>query len=215
MNRIILNNVVILKEAIEAENEEVTYYSFLSHLKAFLANLLTDPINAKPDTFLLAHELNKGKLLNLLLNRGIIERESDVVDNDVKENEQPTFKIKYKIPRKNFERKIKRLYSKLFEINLPPKIEKLEEDGEGGMLGGATSASAVNDTAPIAPLGQVQRRKIYLTNEQLDKIEESTTTSSAGDYQYSVPFMFKPEGGGKDEAYIHRKPGGISVDRIK
>lgn len=185
---------------------EITYYSFLSHLKAFLKDLLTDPINCKVDEYFYGINLNKHKLLNLLKRRDIIRTEEKIDDSIAN---KPIFKIKYLIPKKNFERKVKRLYSKLFEINLPPK-NNIHEDGEGGDLCGATSAAAVNDSAPIEPIG-LNRRKIYITPMQLNKLQEALTTFNAGNYQYDTPFIFNNK---DDETYIHNKKGGISVERL-
>lgn len=193
--------------------KEVTYYSFLSHIKAFLRSLINDPINCKIDNFFLENNINKSKLLFLLKSKGIIISSEKIDDSKEDEGNNANFKIKYLIPRKNFERKIKRLYSKLFEKNLPSEIY-LKEEGDGGMAG-ATSASVANDNAPVAPFGQVNRRKIYITNEQLKRLEEQLTTFNAGDYQYDVPFMFKDKDGKKDDAYIHNKKGGISVEVLK
>ena len=184
----------------------VTYYSFLSQIKGFLRAILKDPVNCKIDDFFIQNNISKSKLLNLLKRYNIIEVSEKVDDSN-------KFKIKYSIPRKNFERKIKRLYSRLFEVNLPTK-ENIDEDGESGVCG-ATTASAVNDTAPILPMGGINRRRIYLTNEQLTNLREALTTFNAGNYQYDVPFMFKDADGKKDDCYIHNKKGGISADRLK
>ena len=208
MKRIFVKNIDIISEIIKNDQTQMSYYNFLSKIKDFLGHLLIDPINSKPDISLIACGLYKSRLLKLLINRNIIERDTDINYKDG----HAMFKIKYRIPKKNFERKIKRLYSKIFEVNLPHD-NRLMEDGEGdGTFGGATSSAVSNDNAPIAPLGQVQRRNIYITNEQLKKIQEALSTFSAGDYQYDVPFQFKDENGNNDETYIHNKPGGISVE---
>lgn len=193
--------------------KEVTYYSFLSHIKAFLRSLLNDPVNCKVDDFFIENNLSKSKLIFLLKNKGIIIASEKIDDSSENDKNDTIFKIKYLIPRKNFERKIKRLYSKLFEVNIPDK-HSLYEDGEGS-IAGATSAVAVNNCAPVVPFGQVNRRKIYITDEQLKRLEEQLTTFNAGDYQYDVPFIFKDKNEKKDDAYIHNKKGGISVEVLK
>lgn len=211
MKKIIIDNINLLKEAVELTNNEVMYNTFLWEVKAFLSNLLKEPISTTVSSFFSANNISKPTLLRLLLNNKIIEREESVSDEDIT---NPKFKIKYKVPKKNFDRKVKKLYIKLFEKNLPEKEIPIEEDGG---MGGATSAAACNAVAPIGPITSqpIKRKTIYITNEQLKQLEEATATFTAGNYQYDVPFMFKRKDGKKDEAYIHNKPGGIGCERVK
>ena len=44
MKRIFVNKET-LKEAVDYLNNEITFFGFLSHTKAFLKELLTNPIN--------------------------------------------------------------------------------------------------------------------------------------------------------------------------
>ena len=65
----------------------------------------------------------------------------------------------------------------MFERNVPETDKELvSEEGE---CGGATGSDASGQYSQ--PLFGVQRRQIY-------DVEESTTTSTVGDYQYTVPF---------------------------
>lgn len=186
----------------ESIDEEVTYYSFLSHIKSFLKGLLENPSSAKPDSLLLSKGLNRNKLIDLLLRRGIITRDESIDDKNEENN--VSYLVKYNIPKKNFDKKIKRLYTKIFEVNvpqvkenhqivndenidaikdnfLPPSSNKVNEDGEAGM-GGATNASSSGQfSQPVFPM---QRRKIYLPKS----MQEATATSTVGNYQYDVPF---------------------------
>lgn len=188
----------VLKENYSEMNKEMTFFAFLSHVKSYLKQLLTNPINTTPDMFLISYGLDNPKLLtNLLDNNIIIKSEKIINDGD-----NDKFSISYKIPRENFERKMKRLYSNLFETNI---IEgtTLTEDGEGAAMGG-TSAAACNDSAPITPLfGKPIRRKIYVTKEQydrLEKIKESTVMNTPiGDFGYDAP----PFADKNDPAYDH------------
>lgn len=212
----------LIKEVIDAINTPITYHGFLVHIKNFLGNLLKDPANAKVDDYLLKYGLYKAKLLQKLLKRGIIIRDEKIIEI---EGEKPKFSIKYKVLRMDFDKKLRRMFAELCEVNLPehkPSPENIDECDSIG--GGATSAAAVNASAPIAPLSKPIRRKVYMTREQAEyakkvveeeKMNEATTTAGAGNYQYDVPFTFKPEGGGKDPSMIHRKPGGISCERLK
>ena len=156
------------------EELEMTEYKFFSNVKSFLSKLLSDPVNAAPSDFLQVHDLGRKALLKKLIDNKIIEKDEKISDKD--ENGEPktaTMKVKYKVPKKDFEYKLKKLYIKLFEKNVPEK-ENVNEEGEG-----ATSADSSGQfTQPAFP---VQRRSIYNLDE--------TDTNSVGDYCYDVPFV--------------------------
>lgn len=88
----------------------------------------------------------------------------------------------------------------------PAIQQRINEDGEGGAVGGGTMdgvAGATNAqssgqfTTPL--FGKPMKRKsLYLTQEQIDYIKEATATSNAGNYQYDVPFA------GDDETLNHK-----------
>jgi hypothetical protein len=194
MKTIIVNEAQMeaLRKNMNMVNEEVTLFSFMSHIKAYLKQLLNDPIYAKPDAFLLSNGLDGERVLSLLMDNGIIIRDEKIDSSGNKDQ----FVISYKIPRQNFERKIKRLYTKLFEQNTR---ELNEEVG-----GGATSADASG--AYEQPLfGKPLRRKtIYVTQEQYDRLEklkEAVEMDTAfGDFGYDAPpFNDKKN----DPAYDH------------
>lgn len=98
--------------------EEVTFYFFLSHTKAYLKQLLTEPSSAKVDDELLAClksiGLSQEDFLKCLLDKDIIERKESVDDDIYNGHEKATFSIKYQVPRKNFERKLQKLHIELF-----------------------------------------------------------------------------------------------------
>lgn len=159
-----------------AEELQMTEYKFYNAIKAFLHDLLVDPVYAKPSSILTAYGYTRGKLLQYLLRYNIVEKEEKIIDTD--ENGEPreaTMKVKFKVPKKNFERKLKRLYIRLFERNIP-QTEVVTEEGE---TGGATGSDASGQYSQ--PVFGVQRREIY-------NVKEATTTSTVGDYQYDVPF---------------------------
>lgn len=164
------------------EELEMTEYKFYNAIKSFLHDLLVDPVNAKPSYVLAVYGYTRYKLLSYLLKYHIIEKEEKIIDKD--ENGEPkpaTMKVKYKVPKLNFERKLKKLYIRLFERNVPqPEENIVTEDGEV-MTGGATGSDASGQYSQ--PAFPIQRREIYNT-----EVEEATTTSTAGDYQYDVPF---------------------------
>lgn len=177
---------------------EMTEQKFHSNIRNFISQLLQDPVNAQPSTLLRTNGLNRSILLKYLLKGGIIIRDERISDKD--ENGEPktaTMMVKFRCPKKNFDRKIQKLYMRFFEKNLPQRQihlrhEEINEDGEGGAIGGATSAASSGQF--IQPFGSVQRRKMPT------EIEETTTTMNTGNYQYTVPF-------GGDKETLARKNG--------
>lgn len=184
MKTIIINErqTILLKEA----NKEMTYYAFLSHVKSYLKKLLTDPISAQPDDFLKNYGL-EGKELNSKLTDNNIIIKNEKIDSS---GEKDMFKISYKIPRQNFERKMKRLYSSLFESNIVD-ANVLNEDGCAGVMqGGGGNPNAGQFEQPL--FGKPLRRKtLYVTQEQYDKLqnlkEEAVMNTAVGDFGYDAP----------------------------
>lgn len=183
----------VLKETVDYLNNEMTFFGFLSHVKNFLKQLLVNPIYADIDDYLKDNNLERKELLNLLISRNIIEKETKIDDKEGKDK----FYVSYKIPKRNFERKMRRLYSSLYEKNEINENDLISEtDCGGAMQGGGENPDAGQF---IQPLGKVQRRKIYLTKEQAEFLKEMTT-HDAGNYQYDVPLNFN---NGNDPAYNH------------
>lgn len=198
------SRTIVITEAMlnELYNEyEMTEHKFYNNIKKFLADLLADPVNAKPTKLLLMYGITRKFLLNQLERCGIIERKNKISDKD--ENGQPkeaTMMVDFNVPRKNFDRKLNRLWIRLFEKNLPPRKRhntEINEEGEG-----ATTADASGEFSQ--PLFPMQRRKMPV------EVEEETATTTAGDYEYDVPFV-------GDKETLARKNGvggSVSVNRV-
>ena len=169
---------------------EVTYFFFLSHTKNYLKQLITNPSSAEIDdefkSVLDGIGVSQEEFLSLLLEKGIIERKEKVDDDIYKGHEKATFSIKYQVPRKNFERKIQKLHIELF----PDEKVELNEEGEGG---GATSADAsgqfIQSLVGTDEGGSdVIRRKIYMTREQFERIQEAVEVDNRmGEFGYDAP----------------------------
>lgn len=204
------NKIIVISESVfnqlkESSEMEMTEYKFMSNIKNFLSELLSDPINAQPSFLLISNGFNRSKLIQLLLHNNIIIKDEKICDKD--ENNQPktaTMKVKYKVPKKDFKHKLKKLYIKNFEKNTPTSNNgnmKLDEDGEGAMSCGATSADSSG--AFEQPVFGVQRRKIYGGVTETD-------TNSVGNYEYDVPFI-------GDKETLSRKNGiggSVSINKI-
>lgn len=175
----------------------------------FLTEMIKNPQTAALSPVLVREGYSTDNMINLLVKRGILVKQSGILNESKSENV-------YSVPKNKFNEKLSKLYGALNE----------DEGGAAAMSapstsGGATTAAASNNDAPIMPLGQPIKRKIYMTSEQVELIrkklqEEAVTTNTAGDYQYDVPFIFKRSDGKKDAAYIHRKKnGGIGCETRK
>lgn len=177
-----------------AEKLEMSEYKFFNNIKSFLKSLLEDPINAAVPLLLKKYGINKSLLLREMLNMNIIEKSEKISDKD--ENGKPktaTMMIKYKVPKKNFDRNLKKLYIRLFEKNLPPRKMKNED--------GATGCDASGQYSQ--PLFGVQRRTMA-------DVIEATATSNVGNYQYDVPFI----GDKESMARKNGVGGSISINKI-
>jgi hypothetical protein len=189
-------NTEILNEAVSYLNNEITFFGFLSHTKSFLKKLLTSPLNADLDSYLKDNGIERSEFINELIKFNIIEKESKLEEVNGKD----MFKVSYKVPKRNFERKMRRLYISKFEKNEVNENININEDGAtscgSAMQGGGLNPDSGQYTTP---LGKVQRRKIYVTNEQYEMLKE-IGTQDVGNYQYDVPMNFN---NGNDPAYDH------------
>jgi len=148
--------VKLLRQIINEDNREVTYYEFLSQLKAFLRDLLSNPVTSQLDDFWKLRGFSKSKLILYLIKKGIIEKDEKLNEDNP---EEVKMDISYKIPKKNFQRSVKRMYQRFFEKN---DIEQLEEDGATGA--GATSVGGAGldgSNTLLTPVFPVQSRPIY------------------------------------------------------
>jgi len=193
MKRIFIRENDCLNEAMDYLNNEITFFGFLSHTKAFLKELLVNPLNADTDGYLKDNGMDRKTLLDALIEKNIVTKETKIEDKDNSDK----FLVSYKIPKQNFERKMRRLYSALFEKNEIEESIISETDCGGAMQGGGSNPEAGQY---VAPFGKVQRRKIYVTEEQAELLKEMGT-QDAGNYQYDVPLNFN---GGNDPTYNHK-----------
>ena len=174
-------------------NEQITVFSFIHHVKDYLKKLLKDPVYAKPDDFLIANGLDGETLKKHLEDANLIAKHEKIETFNGKDK----FLISYTVSMENGEKKLRRLYSKLFEQNIIESTILKECD-----CGGATAAAACNDSAPITPLSKPMRRKtVYISQKQYDKLQEEAVMDTAiGDFGYDAPPFAKK----KDPAYNHK-----------
>lgn len=186
---------------------DTTFYAFMSNVRTFLASLLKDPIHTKVSDYLKERGMTKNKLINILLKRDVIRRHEKIDDKD-KENGNINYVVKYNVVRKQFERKLKRIYNKYFEGK-----DKKEGEVEECTTCGASSGPVVGPLSKPIRRGLDEStkvgRNIFITEKQYEMLKETLTTSNS--YYYDVPFPVKKN----DPTMIHRKKGGISTDRLK
>ena len=191
-----------------ASKKDVTFFRFYSGMRSFLSKLLKKPLEAEVPSFLEDIGISRKKLINELLDKSVIERHEKILDGTNSDKEKPTYSVKYNVRRKNFEKKMHRLYSKYFEND---EKEELNECDCGGCLGGggcfgdgegagATNAAVANNSAPILPIGGVinrgsvykdrdelkdtkkkKKKNIYLTESQVRYLNEFFNTKTIGD----------------------------------
>lgn len=122
--------------------KELTRYEFMSHMKDFMKHLLCDPLHPKTSDLLNSFGIDGPVAIQMLLKRtdpkdensAILIRSERIKDNGTDENgkrNKDTFEIKYKIPRKDFKKKLRNLYINLFESNLVDDNPLLNEGAWG------------------------------------------------------------------------------------
>lgn len=115
---------------------ETTFYRFLSEIRAFLSALMKDPIGAKPSQYLKNRDFSRSKIIKELMKRGVLERNEKILTPDKTGEKEVKYSAKYLVKKKDFEKKIKRLYIKYFEKNEPEKLNECDGAGDGGAMGG-------------------------------------------------------------------------------
>lgn len=191
--------IIVIDESVldEIKSEyEMTEHRFNSNVKKFLHDLLVDPINADTSDLMKAHNLDRNTLLKHLRDCGMVTSKQHINDKDEDGNlKTATMKVRYAVPKKNFSRKLKRLYIRLFEENLPIN----EEDGGGGFISGGGDAGQYSQPLFSKPVKQ----KGYT-----ETMDEASTTQTVGDYQFPVPFP-----GDKETLARHNGAGGsVSIN---
>lgn len=144
----------------ENTRKEVTFYEFFINLKRILKDLLKNSTINSDDNFFSENDIKTSELINKMKDLGILIS-SENIDEVPNENNKLRARrtLQFKIPKKNFENKVKQLYNFYFKDK-----EQLKEDGEGGATscGSAMQGGGVNPDAGqyTVPFGNIQRRKI-------------------------------------------------------
>lgn len=183
---------------------KMTRYRFESLIRSFLNGLLGSAIKTEPDEELKSVGLKKKELINIMMRNGILTRKERILDKSNSDKEKPTYSVKYKVVKKDFNDKIGDMYNKY--IIDKDKINECDCGGAMGgdclggcdsFSGGATNASSSGQfSTPIGPLlkrdfynpnpkkkkkGAKRRKRVYMTEEQLSNIQDLLNHKNAGD----------------------------------
>lgn len=191
---------------------KLTEYKFYNNVQRFLSDLLKDPVGAKVPFLLQANNIARNQLLYHLKSNGIINRYQKISDKDSRGNPKTArMIIKYSVPKKDFAKKMKRLFIDLVAKNIPEKIEKVISEDLGKDIdecdcGGAMGATAGNESMGqfSQPLFGVQRRKMPV---EIDETTTASTVTPNGDTSMGIAVPF-----GADKETADRTPG-FSVER--
>lgn len=191
---------------------KLTEYKFYNNVQRFLSDLLKDPVGAKVPFLLQANNIARNQLLYHLKSNGIINRYQKISDKDSRGNPKTArMIIKYSVPKKDFAKKMKRLFIDLVAKNVPEKIEKVISEDLGKDIdecdcGGAMGATAGNESMGqfSQPLFGVQRRKMPV---EIDETTTASTVTPNGDTSMGIAVPF-----GADKETADRTPG-FSVER--
>lgn len=101
---------------------KLTEYKFYNNVQRFLSDLLKDPVGAKVPFLLQANGITRKQLLYHLKSRDIIKRFQKISDKD-SEGKPKTAKmiVRYSVPKKDFAKKMKKLYIDMVAKNVPEK----------------------------------------------------------------------------------------------
>ena len=183
---------------------KLTEYKFYNNVQRFLSDLLKDPVGAKVPFLLQANNIARNQLLYHLKSNGIINRYQKISDKDSQGNPKTArMIIKYSVPKKDFAKKMKRLFIDLVAKNVPEKIEKMIDECDCGNAMGATAGN--ESTGQFSkPLFGVQRRKMPV---EIDETTTASTVTPNGDTSMGITVPF-----GADKETADRTPG-FSVER--
>ena len=116
--------------------EEITYFRFMSEVRAFLAKLLKDPIGAQPSKYLKNRGVTRKWLVDNLIARDVLERHEKILDPTNSDEKKAKYVVKFKVRKKDFEKRVYKIYIKKFESNVNESVFADEENMKKKILDG-------------------------------------------------------------------------------
>lgn len=110
---------------------EITYYRFLSEVRSFLSKLVKDPIHCDISKYLKNRDVTKKKLVNELISVDILERHEKILDRTNSDEKTAKYVVKYKVKKKDFEDKVRKVYKKFFmaeKSNVNESVDEIPHD---------------------------------------------------------------------------------------
>lgn len=106
-----------LKRIIKESNEPLTFYKFFNEVKKFISDLLKDPLHARPSDLLKSKGLDNDKLRTKLQDENVVVKKETIKEprNETNGKVESRYYVSYKVPRKDFKKKLRRMYQKIFE----------------------------------------------------------------------------------------------------
>ena len=113
------NKIPEVKRLLDESEEKMSFLFFYEQIRDFIKDLLNDPINAVPGQPLRIRGLHNGKLRKMLRDANIIQMKEKIDEPHSEETGEieSRYYLSYKVPKKDFKKKIRRLYQKVFENN--------------------------------------------------------------------------------------------------
>lgn len=166
------------------EQEELTFYSFYNSVLSFIKELRQTPSSAKVDKTLESNGITREKLINSLIENGVLSRKQNKPIEVEGENGKKTAKwaVKYdfsdkKMTSENCMDKIKAVYDSLYKLTESTDVEVVDEEDdsieETVSAGGAPSADgagqvitkncgiAIDPNDPTYKRDNLVRRSMY------------------------------------------------------
>lgn len=146
--------IYISEESVRKLSEsgrELTFFSFFTDMKNFIADLLRDPCKASPSETLTRLFGEKEHLIQKLIDKNVITRKEKVEEpyNADKKRKEAVYHVSYKVPRNGFKDKIRMIYMSV----KPENISEATAAGGAGMDSTGQFVTRINK--------DLMRRKIY------------------------------------------------------
>ena len=108
-----------VKQLLDESEEKMSFLYFYEQVRDFIKDLLNDPMDAVPSKALRIRGLHNGKLRKMLRDANIIQMKEKIDEphNEETGEIESRYYLSYKVPKKDFKKKIRRLYQKIFENN--------------------------------------------------------------------------------------------------
>jgi hypothetical protein len=170
--------LVYIKESkinvLRESEEELTFWRFFVEVKKFITDLLNDPIHARPSVVLVSNGLDNDTLRKKLQDESVIVKSEDIREphDETTGKIESRYYLSYKVPKKDFKKKLRRLYRKTIESSVN---EEITRDKIDMMLNSPLTMGVVCDgNAPGYVKDAVKVYNDKIINKKLNKNGKKT-----------------------------------------